>query len=173
MRGLLLAVLLLVLAVPCLVIGQAQTVPPRKPGPEVQRLGHFVGTWSLADELSSGKLSGTMVCDWFEGGFALICQDTYTTGRGSDMHIFGYDPQGKTYTWYSVMPTGAGTRVVTLTVDGDRWVADWEDTYQGKPTRYHREWLEESPAALRYRSTRSVVGGAPITVSEWRFTKTK
>ena len=173
MKRSVLIVLLLVLAIPCLAFGQTQTAPPLKPGPEVQRLGHFVGTWSLADELSSGKLSGTMVCDWFEGGFALICQDTYTTGRGSDMHIFGYDPQGKTYTWYSVMPTGAGTRVVTLTVDRDRWVADWEDTYQGKPTRYHREWLEESPAALRYRSTRSVVGGAPITVSEWRFTKTK
>jgi trehalose utilization protein len=114
-----------------------------------------------------------MVCDWFEGGFALVCNDTYTTGRGSDMHIFGYDPQGKTYTWYSVMPTGAATRVLTLMNDGDRWVADWEATYQGKPASYHREWLEESPTVLRYRFTRSVDGGAPILISEWRFTKMK
>jgi hypothetical protein len=57
--------------------------------------------------------------------------------------------------------------------DGDRWVADWEATYQGKPARYHREWLEESPTTLRYRSTRSVDGGDPIIISEWRFTKTK
>ena len=165
-----LLLMLVMLVVPCLAVGQ--TLPPT-PGPELQRLGHFVGTWSLADELSSRKLSGTMVCDWFEGGFALICKDTYTTGRGSDMHIFGYDPQGKTYTWYSVMPTGAGTRVLTLMVDGDRWVADWEATYQGKPARHHREWHEESPTVLRYRYTRSVDGGAPTTVSEWRFTKTK
>jgi len=173
MKRFTLIALLLALAVPCLAFGQAQTAPPPKPGPEVQRLGHFIGTWSLADELASGRQSGTMVCDWFEGGFALICNDTYTTGRGSDMHIFGYDPLGKTYTWYSVMPTGAGTRVLTLTVDGDRWDADWEATYQGKPARYHREWLEESPTTLRYRSTRSVDGGAPIRISEWRFTRTK
>ena len=164
-------VALFMLAVQCVAIGQAQ-MPP-KPGPEVQRLGHFVGTWSLADDLSSGKLSGTMVCDWFEGGFTLICKDTYTTGRGSDLHIFGYDPLGKTYTWYSVMPTGAGTRVLTLRVNGDRWVADWEATYQDKPARYHREWLEESPTVLRYSFTRSVNGGAPTRISEWRFTKTK
>jgi hypothetical protein len=96
-----------------------------------------------------------------------------TAGRGSDMHIFGYGPQGKTYTWCSVMPTGPGTRVLTLMVDGVRWVADWEATYQGKPASYHREWLEESPTALRYRSTRSVDGGGPILISEWRFTRTK
>jgi hypothetical protein len=111
--------------------------------------------------------------NWFEGGFALICKDTYTTGRGSDMHIFGYDPQGKTYTWYSVMPTGAGTRVLTLMVDRDRWVADWEASYQGRPARYHREWLEESPTTLRNSFTRSVDGGAPIRISEWRFTRTQ
>lgn len=162
----------------CLLVAQLATpvlaqTPQPKPGPEVQRLGNFVGTWNLADELASGKQSGTMVCQWFEGGFALVCNDTYTTGRGSDMHIFGYDPLGQTYTWYSVMPTGAGTRVLMLMVDGARWVADWEATYQGKPAKYHREWLEESPTALRYRFTRSVDGGTPILISEWRFTKTK
>ena len=50
MKRSVLIVLLLVLAVPCLAFGQAQTAPPPKPGPEVQRLGYFVGTWKYVGE---------------------------------------------------------------------------------------------------------------------------
>jgi len=54
----------LLLAVPCLVSGQPQTSPPPKAGPEVLRLGSFIGTWKTETE--------TVTYEWFTGGFSVI-----------------------------------------------------------------------------------------------------
>jgi hypothetical protein len=50
MKRSVLIVLLLALAVPCLACGQAQTAPPPKPGPEVQKLEAWVGDWTYTNE---------------------------------------------------------------------------------------------------------------------------
>jgi hypothetical protein len=154
-----------------------QTVPP-KPGPEVQRLGYFAGSWSIAGEFKTepvGKYAGTMVCEWFEGGFVLICKGSYTGVRGtsSEMHIFSYSPTDKAYNWYSLGTTGAARTVQKMTVDGKKWICDSDGTFQGKPAKYHYEWLEESPASFTYGFTRFVEGGAAVPVVEVRVTKAR
>jgi hypothetical protein len=68
MKGSVLIVLLLVTAVPCLAFGQAQTPTPPKPGPEVQRLGYFVGTWKYVARVLTdpkGTYEGTQTWEWF------------------------------------------------------------------------------------------------------------
>src|SRR5574340_622422 len=125
------ACLPLALAV-CPVFAQA---PTAKPGPEVQRLGYFVGRWSLAGEFKTeplGKYAGTMACEWFEGGFVLICKGSSdgVRGAGSEMHILSYSAQDKAYNWYSVGTMGAARMVRRMTVEGKKWICDSDGTYQ-------------------------------------------
>jgi hypothetical protein len=171
-------VLLMGLVVPSVAHAQAQPAQPPKPGPEVQRLSYFAGSWNVAGEVKTepaGKYSGTMGCEWFEGGFVLICKGSTTgvNGPSSEMHIFSFSSQDKAYNWYSIGKTGAARTVKKMTVDGKQWTCDAESTYQGKPAKFHYEWIEESPTAWTYSFTRSVEGGAPVQIVQVRMTKPK
>src|SRR5688500_18254741 len=58
----------------------AQAPQPQKPGPEHQRLAYFVGTWTGDGEMKpgpfgpGGKMSSKDTCEWFEGGFVVVCR---------------------------------------------------------------------------------------------------
>ena len=58
----------------------AQAPPAPKPGPEHQKLAYFVGTWTNEGEMKpspmgpGGKITGKDTCEWFEGGFSVICR---------------------------------------------------------------------------------------------------
>jgi len=82
----LVVVVVLVLATACLVSGQAQTSAPPKPGPEVRRLGSWVGTWKTDTE--------TVTWEWFKGGFNLIghVENSGPEGKSSELRIVTYDP---------------------------------------------------------------------------------
>ena len=55
-----------------------------KPGPEQQKLAYFIGTWKSAADIKenpmmpSGKMTSTDACDWFHGGFFVVCHSTGT-----------------------------------------------------------------------------------------------
>lgn len=68
-----------------LIVAHAASVPAAtaqqpKPGPEVQRLGYYLGSWRGEGETKggpfgpAGKLSSTTTCEWFAGGFQLVCR---------------------------------------------------------------------------------------------------
>ena len=64
----------------------AQNPPaPPKPGPAQEKLAYFAGRWTSAGEMKpgpmgpGGKVSGTDVCEWFEGGFNLVCRSEGTS----------------------------------------------------------------------------------------------
>lgn len=60
--------------------GHAATAQQPKPGPEVQRLGYYLDSWRGEGETKggpfgpAGKLSSTATCEWFAGGFQLVCR---------------------------------------------------------------------------------------------------
>jgi hypothetical protein len=99
MKKLLVIVVVLAFAVPCL----AQTAQPAKPGPEVQKLGYLVGTWKL----EAGKSSGTLTCEWFKDVFVVCHEKTsgsenisgsYDTEAGSEnISVWSYDTEAKVY----------------------------------------------------------------------------
>ena len=103
MKRSVLIVLLLTLTVPCLAFGQAQTVPPPKPGPEVQRLGYFVGTWKYAGKVLTdpkGTYEGTQTWEWFPGGFSVVGKAEGTGVSGgpqNELMIMGYSNTDKFY----------------------------------------------------------------------------
>src|SRR5215470_16938350 len=95
----------------------AQNPPaPPKPGPEQQKLAFFAGRWTSEGEMKpgpmgpGGKVSGTDVCEWFQGGFHLVCRSEGSTAMGAtkSMGILGYDTERKRYTYYGVDNSGMG-----------------------------------------------------------------
>ena len=63
-----------------IVSGQEATAQQPKPGPEVQKLTYYLGTSKGEGETKggpfgpAGKLSSTTTCEWFAGGFHLVCR---------------------------------------------------------------------------------------------------
>ncbi|MBI4469230.1 MAG: DUF1579 family protein [Acidobacteria bacterium] len=80
--------------------------PTRKPGEEQKRIGFFAGKWNFDGESKpspmgpGGKFTGTENCEWFPGGFHLVCESDGTSPMGpmKGRSIMGYDPGEKTYT---------------------------------------------------------------------------
>src|SRR5690242_16126379 len=93
-----------------LALGEAQADQAPKPGPEVQRLGYYVGTWEGHGETKggpfgpAGKLSSKQTCNWFSGGFQVVCrgEERGPTGKRAFLNIISYDQQTKAYTEYSI-----------------------------------------------------------------------
>src|SRR3989454_7285461 len=58
---------------------QAPAAAP-KPGPEHQKLAYFAGRWSESADIKpgpmgpGGKMTETSTCEWFSGGFYLVCR---------------------------------------------------------------------------------------------------
>jgi len=169
------AIVVLILAAASLAAAQGAPQQP-KPGPELEKLGVFAGTWKVAGQYLTepkGLYEGTMGCEWFTGGFALVCKGDLTGNRGpsSALYIFGYSAQDKAYTWYSSGSAGTGRTVLQLHVDGNKWTCDNETPYQGKPAKYHYDWVIESPSSYTYKMFRSVDGAAPVQVYDVKMTR--
>ena len=116
----------------------AQEAP--KPGPEHKKLEYFVGKWKTEGEMKpnpfmpGGKFTGTDDCEWFEGGFAVICHTDGTGPMGSakGLAIMSYSPEHKAYTYYGTDSTGMTMTSVPLgTIDGKTWVYDDESMMGG------------------------------------------
>ena len=171
MKRAVLIVLLLTLAVPCLAFGQAQTAPPPKPGPEVQPLGYWVGTWKY----EATKSSSIFTCEWFTGGFTLMCrgEGTNASGKFSNLQLMTYDSGAKAYTIHMASSTEAGLFVAAGSLAGSTWTWDWTGTFDGKPAKYHRTIVQVSPTSATSKIERSVDGGPWTVTGEATYTKVK
>lgn len=157
-------IILLVLAVPCLAFGQSQPAPPPKPGPEIQRLGAFVGTWKT----DSGE---TVTYEWFTGGFHLIghVENSGPEGKSTELRILTYDPDAKTFTQYRITSKGPGGTLTNLggtggTVTENTWLTQWDGTASGKPAKYRFTIAFVTPTLFTAKLEVSVDGG-PWTVA--------
>jgi Protein of unknown function (DUF1579) len=81
---------------------------PVKPGPEHARIGYFAGEWKFEGESEGLKFTLTQSCEWFEGGFHLVCRGGGTSDLGpvKDHMVFGYDRGAKSYTLHSINSLG-------------------------------------------------------------------
>ena len=171
MKRSVLIVLLLTMAVPCLAFGQAQTAPPPKPGPEIQRLGFLVGTWKT----ESGSSSSTTNWEWFVGGFGVVGREEGTDpgGKYSNLRVMTFDPVEKVYTHYMMTSVGPGGSLAKGTVAGNTWHWEWDGTVSGKPAKYRFTVVEVSPTATATKVEQSVAGGPWTVTSEGKGTKVK
>jgi hypothetical protein len=146
-----------------------QTAP--KPGPEIQKLGYYVGSWEGHGETKAGpfgpagKLSSTNHCAWFAGGFQVVCrgEEHGPTGTRSFMAIKSYDETAHSYTEYSISDRGESEYDRGATLVGNTLSCLIEQNAGGKPAKFRYTEVHVSPDLYTYKTDVSVAGG-PWTV---------
>lgn len=154
----------------------AQEAP--KPGPEQARMGFFAGSWEFAGETKAspmgpaGQISGTETCEWFAGGFQLVCQSDMTGPRGSGKggSIWAYDPARQDYTYYAYSSMG-DSFYITGNVAGKVWTWNADFPIQGVSTKVRATITEDSATAYSYKMETSPDGTNWTLVEEGRATK--
>jgi hypothetical protein len=155
---------------------QAQQAP--KPGPEVARLGYYVGTWRGQGETKAGpfgpagKLASKIACGWFEGRFHLVCrgEETGPTGTRAFLEIRGYDARAKAYTGYSISSLGDTESVSGGKFAGDKLVFLLSG---GKGVRIRYTEAHVSRDLYTYSAEASIGGKPWATIAEGRIVRVK
>ena len=161
------------------VLAQTPSQAP-KPGAEHKRIAYFAGQWSYQGEVKAsplgpaGKVSSTESCEWFAGGFALVCRTKGTTprGAGTGHSITSYDPMRKLYTFYAINSLGDNI-FARGRVDGKVWTWTDEMTVDGKAMKIRATVTEDTATAYTFKLEVSVDGGAMSVIEEGKATKAK
>jgi len=155
----------------------AQT--PRKPGAEETRIGYFAGQWNVEGEVMpfpgwpSGKFNSSETCEWFAGGFQLICHSEGTIpwhGAVKVRVVLAYSPMGKTYTYHRISNLGS-TYFWEGTVSGNVWTWTMESNVDGKLTKSRMTVTERSPISYTVKIEFSTDGGAFVLLEEMKASK--
>lgn len=158
------------LVAPSLLSAQAaQQVP--KPGPEVQKLAMFAGRWTETGDMKAsamgpaGKMTTSSNCEWFSGGFYLVCKSTGTspTGPGEGLGILGYSTERQKYTYYGIDNSGMPAEPAYGTVTGNTWTWEGEGKFGGQPFKSRYTITIVSPDEYNYKFEMAA-GGQPFAV---------
>jgi hypothetical protein len=158
---------------------QAPAAAP-KPTPEHQKLGYYVGKWTAEGETKpspfapAGKFTSNDSCEWFEGGFSVVCR---SEGKGpmgptKGIGIMGYSTDEKAYTYYGVDNSPMTMASVPRgTVQGDTWVYDDEAKMGGKKVKSRYTMKISSPTSYTFKWEMQGDDGAWKAVMEGKATK--
>ncbi len=182
MKSIKLAILVVAVLFTAAVAAQAQEkkMEAPKPGPEVKKLGYFVGTWKSEGELKenpfgmpAGKFTSTDKCEWFSGGYNIVC---HYNGKGPagathGLGILAYNMQDKAYTYYGIDNMGMAD-LSKGSVEGDSWTFT-SDMKMGDKT-YHGRYsmTTSSPDSYTYKYETSEDGQKWNVAMEGKSTKT-
>lgn len=151
-----------------LATGALSTAPARSgdpagkpaPGPENQKLGFFVGEWAAEGDLNpsplmpGGKFTSHDSCEWFDGGFAVVCRSNSIGPMGptKGLGILGYSAETKSYTYYAL---DSGPRSMTTVPRGAEkdgtWIYEDESPMGGRTVKSRYTIRETSPASYSYK----------------------
>jgi hypothetical protein len=158
-------------------VAQAQKPTP---GAEHKRIGYFAGQWQFEGEAKesplgpAGKFSGTETCEWFEGGFQLVCRSKGTGPKGpmTGMAVMSYDPGRKAYTYFAMSSLGDNI-FVRGEVQGKVWTWSDEAVMEGKKVKFVATITEETPTSSSFKLETSVDGGPMTVIETGKSTKVK
>ncbi|HKF43397.1 MAG TPA: DUF1579 family protein [Thermoanaerobaculia bacterium] len=150
-----------------------------KPGPEVKKLAYFVGNWTSEGDMKEnpfgmppGKFTGSDKCEWFQGGYQVVC---HSTGKGpmGPMHSLGiiaYNANDKMYTYYGIDSMGMAEESKG-NVSGDTWTYTADEKMGGKT--YHGKYtiMVGSPDSYTFKYETSEDGQKWSTMMEGKSTK--
>jgi hypothetical protein len=158
----------------------AQAGAAPKPGPEHKRLGFFVGKWTSEGEMKpgpmgpGGKFTGSDTCEWFDGGFSVVCRSEgrMPSGQSKSLGILGYNTEEKVYTYYGVDNTAMTMASVPKgTVQGKTWTYTDEGTMGGQKYKSRVTIEELSPTSQSFRMEMQGPDGKWVPVMESKSTK--
>ena len=111
--------------------------------------------------MPAGKYSSDDDCEWFEGGFAVVCESAGKSPAGTPtkgVGIIGYSTEEKAYTYYGIDNTGmVPTTVAKGTMQGDVLTFTDESKFGGQlvksrytltitgPKSYNFKWEMQGP----------------------------
>ena len=157
--------------------------PVATTSPEVQRLAYYLGTWRGEGETKSGpfgpagKLSSTVTCDWFAGGFHLVCrgEERGPTGKRTFLNILAYDEKAKAYTEYGISSLGESEYSTGGSIVGNKrtFVKDLDSDVKGKPTKLRYTEVQVSPTFYTYQAEASKDAGPCTVIAEGKVRKVK
>jgi len=161
--------------------GHTATAQQPKPGPEVGKLGYYLGTWRGEGETKggpfgpAGKLSSTTTCEWFAGGFHLVCrgEERGPTGTRTFLNIRAYDEAAKAYTEYGISSFGESEYNTGGSIIGNKKTFVVNIDVAGKPTKLRYTEVQVSPTFFTYKAEASVSAGPWTMIAEGRVTKVK
>jgi Protein of unknown function (DUF1579) len=144
-----------------------------KPGPELKKLDYNIGTWKAEGEtkpfgtMPGGKSAGTQKCEWYSGGFFVMChsESTGPMGPGKSVSFMGYDPNEKVYTYHEFTSTGEAIDAKG-TVSGDTWNWTAESTMGDAKISVHVTVKEVSKTKSTFKLEISQNGGEFSVVQE-------
>jgi hypothetical protein len=161
---------ILVVVASLAVLAAAQEPAMPKPGPEHQAMAMFVGKWKFDGTASAGamgpggKIAFNESCEWYEGGFAVVCnaEGMAPTGPTKSHSIMSYDADKKAYTYYAIekgVPpfTALGKR------DGKTWNWDAESKMGSMTMKTKVTVTETSATSYTFDMKASMDGGATWT----------
>src|SRR5262249_40083743 len=160
-------------------LAQGPTEMP-KPGPEVKRLGYFVGKWRGESEMKpspfgpGGKVTESEDVEWMPGGFFVVVHSDAKTpmGDGKTLMILGYNPEKKAYTFNAFDNMGQA-ETATGTFEGDTWTWLSDSMMGAKAVKSRFTMKPPSPSSYSTKFEMSMDGGAWATVMEGKTTKIK
>jgi len=146
-------------------------------------LAYYVGNWKGEGETKggpfglAGKLSSTITCDWFAGGFHLECrgEETGPTGKRTFLNILTYDEKAKAYTEYGISSLGESEYSTGGSIVGNKrtFVKDLDTGVEGKPTKLRYIEVQVSPTLYTYQAEASIDGGPWTVIAEGKITKVR
>jgi hypothetical protein len=160
----------------------ADTPQAPKPTAEHKRLGYFVGEWKTEGEMRpgdmgpGGKVTATDKCEWFEGGFSVICHSKGTSPMGptKSVGILGYSSEDKVYTYYAVDNSNMTMSTVPHGMrQGDTWNYTDESMVGGKKVKTRVTIKELSPTEYTFAMEMEGANGKWDRVMESKSTKVK
>ena len=131
-----------------------------KPGPEHKRLEYFVGKWTTVGEMKpspfgpAGKFTASDACEWFQGGFAIVCQSDGKGPAGAmkSIGIMGYSADQKVYTYYGLDNTAMTMMAAAKgTIQGDTWTFTDSGTMGGQPYQSRFILKTGGPSSYTFR----------------------
>jgi hypothetical protein len=160
-------------------VAQKASEPP-KPGPDVAKLGYFVGDWKINAQLilnrstAPARFTGTAHNEWMAGGFFLISHSDQDSENqiGKSLTIYGYDPVAKTYSYYAVNSAGQIEQAKGR-VEDKIWY--WENEHKLGNTVLRGRFVIEmvSSSSYKFRYETASAPGSWSTIMEGTATRTK
>jgi hypothetical protein len=161
--------ILAAVALTCVPTLYAQNPPaPPQPGPAQAKLAFFAGRWTSDAEMKpgpmgpGGKMTGTDTCEWFAGGFHVVCRGEGHSPMGDmkNLGILGYDSERQRYTYYGIDNSGMGSGDMAYgQVSGDTWNWEGESMMGGKPVKFRYTVKQLSPDSYSFQLDMSMDGG--------------
>ena len=157
---------------------QEKKMEAPKPGPEVKKLSYFVGTWNTTGEVKAnpfmpaGKMTSLDKCEWFDGGFHVVCR---STGKGpagpmKGLGILAYNGEDKMYTYMGIDNSGF-SEMSKGTNDGNTWTYTAEEKMGGQTFKGRYTMVTSSPDSYTFKYETSPDGNQWATMMEGKTTR--